>query len=119
MACLLLVNELRRLACAFQGGDINENTLLEKSSAVIGELNQSVAATEQFDIVLPVLGPGRFSPCFWRWFNWWEDHFGQLTVTEIAQFESSSGKQTSGLRQRQTKAHWLNWRDTPAFTLKM
>jgi len=118
MACLVLVEELRRLEGAFHGGDISRDTLSQKSDLVLKALADTVAATERFDIVLPVLGPGQFSPSFWRWFNWWEDHFGRLTIQEMAGIESPRGQQRFAIRGRQPTAHWLNWRDTPAFSLK-
>ena len=118
LACLMLVNELRRLERAFQAGDMNEKVFVKKTEVVLGALAETVAATERFDLVLPVLGHGQFSPCFWRWFNWWEDHFGEMTVNEIGQIERLSMAQKPTVRDHPPKAHWLNWRDTPAFTLR-
>src|SRR5690242_2030891 len=79
ISCLVMVNQLRGLERAFKGGEFNLSAFLDKSNAVLSQLTETVSATERFDIVLPVMDYGQFSPFFWRWFNWWDDYFKGLS----------------------------------------
>src|SRR5882672_6479340 len=83
LACRAMVNELRGLALAFNAQEISKSAFMQSCKGILGQLNAAVDATERFDIVLPVMDYGRFSPFFWRWFNWWDDYFKALTPTEI------------------------------------
>lgn len=117
IACLVMVNQLRGLERAFQEGDIEQKTFYEKAQAVLGQLAEAVAVTERFDIVLPVVGPGQFSPSFWRWFNWWEDYFRGLTQTQIGQIERLGRELSLAVNHYRPKKHWLSCPSTPGFML--
>src|ERR1043166_338444 len=87
MSCCVLVNELRSLERSFTGGEMTKNAFLDRSNKVLGKLNETVDATERFDIMLPVMDYGRFSPFFWRWLHWWDDYFKGFTAGQIVDIE--------------------------------
>jgi hypothetical protein len=62
IACLVMVNQLRGLARGFECGEIAKGSFMENANAVLSHLTETVAATERFDILLPVMGYGQFSP---------------------------------------------------------
>src|SRR5689334_9259609 len=72
MACCGIVDELRGVACAFNAHQISKRLFMAKSKGILARLHDVAEITERFDIVLPVIEYGRFSPFFWRWFNWWD-----------------------------------------------
>jgi hypothetical protein len=114
VVCCVMINELRALQRASHTGDLTQSAFQEKSNAVLDRLGEAVDATQRFDIVLPVLGRGEFSPCFWRWFNWWDDFLRGLTPSQIAEAERRAhepGTLTDDLRPT---GHWLEYRRTPA-----
>jgi hypothetical protein len=115
IACLVMVNQLRLLERAFNGGELSPNAFQSKTHAVLGQLTPAVALTERFDIVTPVMGPGQFSPFFWRWFNWWEDYFGKLTTTEIAEIQRLGRELQVAVNDYRPADHWVRHRNTPAF----
>ena len=117
IACLVMVNQLRGLERAFKGGEFNLNAFLDKSNAVLTQLTDTAAATERFDIVLPVMDYGQFSPFFWRWFNWWDDYFKGLTPPQISLIERLARERGPTLDKYRPLDHWLTYRHTPAFTL--
>lgn len=117
ISCLVMVNQLRGLERAFKGGEFGLNAFLDKSNAVLSQLTETVAATERFDIVLPVMDYGQFSPFFWRWFNWWDDYFKGLSPAQISQIERSARERARNVDDYRPGEHWLSYRHTPAFTL--
>ena len=117
ISCLVMVNQLRGLERAFKGGEFNLSAFLDKSNAVLSQLTETVSATERFDIVLPVMDYGQFSPFFWRWFNWWDDYFKGLSPAQIAHIERLARERTRNVDDHRPQDHWLTYRHTPAFTL--
>ena len=115
--CLVMVNQLRSLERGFKNGEIDRGAFLDKSNAVLGQFNEVVAATERFDIVLPVLDYGQFSPFFWRWFNWWDDYFKGLTPVQIVEIERLAREHPSVVNPHRPEDHWVCYRHAPAFTL--
>jgi len=87
LACLAAINELRCLACAYETGELTRMDFSRRSSAVVSELNALASATERFDIICPVMEFGKFSPFFWRWFNWWNDFLKELRPRQISYLE--------------------------------
>jgi hypothetical protein len=81
MTCCSMVNELRGIERVFRCGEISESVFQERYDALLAQLTEAVAATERFDVVLPVIEDRRFSPFFWRWYNWWDDYLKSLTRT--------------------------------------
>src|SRR3974390_730797 len=118
IACLVMVNQIRGLDRAFQADELSEKAFVEKARALLAQLSETVAATERFDLVLPVLGPGEFSPSFWRWFNWWEDYFRGLTQTQIGQIERLGREMSLAVNRYRPKKHWLSCSHTPPFILQ-
>jgi len=112
-----MVNQLRGLERAFKGCEFNLSAFLDKSNAVLSQLTETVSATERFDIVLPVMDYGQFSPFFSRWFNWLDDYFRALTPAQSAQIERSARERASNVSDFRPQEHWLAYRHTPAFTL--
>jgi hypothetical protein len=117
ISCLGLVNELRGLDVAFKRGELARRDFSEKAHAVLAHLNETVDATERFDIVSPVMGYGQFSPFFWRWFNWWDDYFKGLTLTQINDVAREARERAPTVNSHRPENHWLTHRHTPAFTL--
>ena len=117
IACLGLVNELRGLEAAFKHREFTIHVFRDKSNAVLAHLNETVAATERFDIVMPVMDHGQFSPFFWRWFNWWDDYFKELTLTQIGDIGRQARKGFPTVNEYRPENHWVTYRNTPAFTL--
>jgi hypothetical protein len=117
ISCLVMVNQLRGLERAFKGGEFNLNAFLDKSNAVLSQLTETVSATDRFDIVLPVMDYGQFSPFFWRWFNWWDDYFKGLTPAQISHIERLARERARNVKEFRPLEDWLAYRHTPAFTL--
>src|SRR5205814_6900176 len=83
LACVAAVNQLRCLAAAYEVGDITRISFSRQSTCIVAELSELADATERFDILCPVVEFGKFSPFFWRWFNWWNDFLKDLTARQI------------------------------------
>jgi len=117
LACRGMVEELRGLAYAFAASEISKSTFMNRCKAVLTHLNQAADATERFDIVLPVMDYGRFSPFFWRWFNWWDDYFKELTPRQVGQIERLAREDKPSIKNYRPRADWVQYRHGPAFTL--
>lgn len=117
VACCVLVNELRGLERSLHEGDIPRKSFDEKSKAVLDRLCEAVDATQRFDLVMPVIEPGRFSPFFWSWFNWWDDYLKALTPSEVAEAERRARERGSLIDDLRPKDHWVSYRNTPAICI--
>ena len=117
IACLGLVNELRGLEAAFKRGESTRRDFQDRAKAVLAHLNETVDATERFDIVMPVMGYGQFSPFFWRWFNWWDDYFKGLTLAQICQIARQARERVPAVNDYRPESHWVSYRHAPAITL--
>jgi hypothetical protein len=117
LACLSVVNELRRLAAGYESGEVTRIAFSRRSSVLVGELSDLVGATERFDIVWPVLEFGRFSPFFWRWFNWWNDYLQELTPRQLSLLERTARASGCVCSAHRPKEHWVRYRSAPAFAL--
>ena len=117
IACREMIDELRRLACAFSAQQVTKRVFMLKCKAVVARLNEAADATERFDIVLPVMDYGRFSPFFWRWFNWWDDYLKELTPRQVAHIEWLANRLRPAVEAHRPREHWLHYRHAPAFTL--
>lgn len=116
LACAAAVNELRCLACCYESGELTRVAFSRQSTSVVAELSQVAAATERFDILCPILEFGKFSPFFWRWFNWWNDFLKDLTPRQVSYLVRSSREGTASAARR-PKDDWIRYRHTPAFVL--
>jgi len=117
LACYGMVEELRNLERAFRSSDLNDKGFFEEFNQVLTQLSQIAEATERFDVLLPVMDYGQFSPFFWRWFNWWDDYFRGLSPAQIAHIERLARERTRNVNDYRPEEHWLTYRHTPAFTL--
>jgi hypothetical protein len=117
ITCLGLVNELRGLDVAFRSGELTRRAFSEQAQAVLAHLNQTVEATERFDIVRPAMGYGQFSPSFWRWFNWWDDYLKGLSVTQLGDLARQARERVSTVNEYRPENHWVTYRPTPGFAL--
>ena len=117
IAVSVTINQLRDLGHAFENRKIAKRAFMRKFNRVLAELTETVATTERFDIVLPVMDYGQFSSCFWRWFNWWDDYFKKLTPMQVEEIERLGRERDSTLRDYRPRDHWLSCRHTPAFIL--
>jgi len=117
MTCCAMVNELRALERAFRVGEIAESPFLERYGRVLGQLSGAVAATERFDLVLPVTEERQFSSSFWRWYNWWNDYFKTLTPMQIGEIGRLARERVPDVDERRPDGRWWEYTDTPGFTL--
>ncbi len=117
LVCLGVVNELRGLEAAFKRRELTRRVFLDKAHVALAHLNETVDATERFDIVMPVMGCGQFSPSFWRWFNWWDDYFKGLTLTQLDDLARQARERVQTVDGYRPENHWVTYRNTPAFTL--
>lgn len=119
VACCVMVNELRALERSFQMGDLTPSAFQEKSRKVLDRLSEAAKATQRFDIVMPVVEWGHFSPFFWRWFNWWDDYLKALTPSQVAETERRARERGSLIEDLRPKDHWVSYRNTPAICLEI
>ena len=114
VACCVMVNELRGLERALKAEDIDLAAFEQKSKAVLNRLNEAAQATQRFDVLLPVMEGGQFSPFFWRWFNWWDDYLKALSPSQVAETERHAREHGSLIQQLRPKGNWVAYRDNPA-----
>jgi hypothetical protein len=117
LACLGMVDELRHLERVFRASAMSDQTFFEQFNEILGQLTHVAEATARFDVLLPVMDYGKFSPFFWRWFNWWDDFLQTLTPRQIGQLERLARGRKPTINRRRPREDWLRYRQTPAFTL--
>ena len=117
MVCRAMVEELRSLAGAFNAQEITKRVFMSKCKTVLAQLHEAAEVTERFDIVLPVMDYGQFSPFFWRWFNWWDDYLKELSPRQVAHIQWLANKLKPAIDAHRPGAHWLRYRHAAAFTL--
>ena len=117
LACYGMVEELRNLERAFRENELGDQGFFEEFNEVLSQLTKVVEATDRFDVVWPVMDYGRFSPFFWRWFNWWDDYLRELRPRQLAQIERLARERKPAATQHRPKEDWLWYRHTPAFCL--
>lgn len=109
-----MINELRGLERSLATGEINSNAFQAKSKTLLIRLAEAAEATQRFDVVWPVMSEGRFSPYFWRWFNWWDDYLKGLTPSRVAELERDARERGSLIEDLRPKGHWVRYRSTAA-----
>ena len=117
LACVAAVNQLRALATAYDSGELSRIAFSRRSTGIVADLSELANATERFDIVCPVIEFGRFSPFFWRWYNWWHDFVEDFTPRQINQLELVAQEGRACRTATRPKADWLSYRQTPALAL--
>jgi len=108
-----MINELRGLERSLQAGELTSGAYQEKSGALLVRLGEAAQATERFDIVFPFIARGRFSPFFWRWFNWWDDYLKALTPSRVAEIERRARERGTLIDDLRPRGHWITYRSTP------
>jgi hypothetical protein len=114
VACCVIINELRGLERSMRSGDITDSAFQQKSAALLARLDEAVESTQRFDVVFPVMGHGRFSPFFWRWFNWWDDYLKGLTPSQVAETERRAREGGSLIEDLRPQGNWVRYRNTPS-----
>jgi hypothetical protein len=117
LACLGMIDELRYLERTFRAREMSDQVFFEQFNEILGQLTQVAEATERFDVLWPVMDYGRFSPFFWRWFNWWDDYLQGLTTRQIGHLERLARGRKPTVNRHRPREDWLRHRQTPAFTL--
>jgi|SRR5436190_18649496 len=117
LACLGMIDELRHLERAFRASTMSDREFFEEFNDILCQLAQAADATERFDVVFPVMDYGKFSPFFWRWFNWWDDYLQGLTPRQIGHLERLARARKPTLSRHRPVEDWLRYRQTPAFSL--
>jgi hypothetical protein len=114
VACCVMINELRGLEKGLLTGDITSAIFEVKTDALLDRLGDAAEATQRFDVILPVIAPGQFSPFFWCWFNWWDDYLKSLTPSQVADTERRARDGGSLIEDLRPKGHWIRYRRTAA-----
>jgi len=117
LVCLGSINRLRSLERALSHGELTDQGFFEKFNAVLAQLTLVVGTTERFDVLMPVMDYGCFSPFFWRWFNWWEDYLKGLTAKEIGQIDRLARARKAAVTGYRPDGDWVRYRHTPCFKL--
>jgi hypothetical protein len=117
LACVAAVNQLRALAAQYETGELSRVAFSRRSTVIVADLSELACATERFDIVCPVLEFGKFSPFFWRWYNWWQDFLRDFTPRQVNRLVQLTGKSPQPSRGDHPRSDWLRYRQTPAFAL--
>lgn len=117
LACAAAVNKLRALATAYDSGELTRIAFSRRSTGIVADLSELASATERFDIVCPLTEFGRFSPFFWRWYNWWHDFVADFTPRQINQLVLVTQESRPCRTATRPNADWLCYRQTPAFAL--
>ena len=117
LVCLGLINQLRALEHSFSQGELRDRVFFDKFNALLAQLTSIVEATERFDIVVPVMDYGCFSPFFWRWYNWWDDYLKGLSSKEISQLDRLARGRKSTVEGYRPDGDWTRYRHTPSFRL--
>jgi len=118
-ACLGIIQKVLTLERTFIAGKINRAAFIRRINILFSQLTRTAEATERFDIVMPVTDFGRFSPAFWRWFNWWDDYRKSLTPMEIDQLERLVRKRAKIVNDHRPAGDWQTYRQTPPFRLEI
>ena len=109
-----MINELRGFERSLATGEISAAVFQERSKSLLIRLAEAAEATQRFDVVCPVMPEGRFSPYFWRWFNWWDDYLKALTPSRVAEMEQHARERASLIADLRPRGHWLRYRSTAA-----
>jgi hypothetical protein len=117
LACLGMIDELRYLERTFRAREMSDQTFFEQFNEILGQLTQVAEATDRFDVLWPVMDYGKYSPFFWRWFNWWDDYLQGLTPRQIGHLERLARHRKSTVSRHRPREDWLRYRQTPAFTI--
>ena len=118
-ACHGIIQRVLTLEWVFKAGRIDEAEFSHRINNLLWQLTRMAEATQRFDIVLPVTEFGRFSPSFWRWFNWWNDYRKSLTPTKINHLERLAQERATALNHHRPMGDWLRYRQTPAIKLEI
>jgi hypothetical protein len=117
MACFGLVNELKVLNDFRRKDCISEREFDNRFNGVLSTFSLVADATWRFDLLLPVLDYGKFSTCFWRWFNWWDDYIKTLPPMQLSHVEWLAKVCSHDVDQFRPSGDWINHRGDPAFTI--
>jgi hypothetical protein len=114
VACCVMINELRGFERSLATGEITSAIFQERSKSLLIRLAEAADATQRFDVVCPVMAEARFSPFFWRWFNWWDDFLKALTPSRVAEMEQHARERGALIEDLRPRGHWLQYRSTAA-----
>lgn len=117
LACIGLVDNLRCLESELKERKIASEGFRKGFNVVLAQLTRTAEAAQRFDIVLPVMDYGQFSPFFWSWFNWWKDYLEGLTPRQAGHLVWLAREKRPSLKNHRPKGDWLSYRRTPAFAL--
>lgn len=117
MACFGLVNELKVLHKWRERGDLTERDFDNRFNCALSTFSLVADATWRFDLLLPVMGYAKFSTCFWRWFNWWDDYIKAQPPMQLAHIEWLAKVCSHDVDQFRPAGDWLEHRSDPAFTI--
>jgi len=118
-ACLGIIQNVVTLKRKFIARKINRASFIRRINILFSQLMRTAEATERFDIVMPVTDFGRFSPAFWRWFNWWDDYRKSLTPKELDQLERLAQRRARTINDYRPEGDWQTYCQTPPFRFEI
>ena len=117
LACLGMIDELRLLERSFKASAMSDQTFFEQFNEILSQLTRAAEATERFDVLWPVMDYGKFSPFFWRWFNWWDDYFQRTGTLSPGQTAKLNKEVDLGTTSHRPQGDWIGYRETPALRI--
>lgn len=117
MCCFGGVNELKALNASIKDGKISQKDFEASFNMALRQFCNVAEATVRFDIIWPVFSYGRFSPFFWRWYNWWDDYLCKLNVMQMSHVRWLASERSPEVEKFRPPGSWIDYRQNPAFTV--
>ena len=111
-ACSHVVDQVAIARAEASSGKQGASRCEERARLLAFQLWGLAAATQRFDIIVPLTSEGDFSPYFWRWFNWWTDYREGLSPEELDQVHGLLEAFDPAALEYRPPGDWLNHRST-------
>ena len=117
-ACRHIVEQVLAARGALNTGEMDTSRYGVRLTPLLAQLRGLGAATQRFDIVLPLISETAFSPFFWRWYNWWFDYRQSLTSEDLDRVHRLQDAFDPAALEYRPPGHWLGHRATPPLDSK-
>jgi hypothetical protein len=117
LVCYSMRNSLLELEHSHNEGLAPPEEFFSRFNMILAQFTETAEATYRFDIVLPVMALGMFSPSFWRWFHWWDSYLEGLTHRERVRLERLAMDRLPGIDSYRPPGDWSNCSCLPAFKI--
>ena len=118
-ACLGIIQKVLTLERTFHSPENQPSRIYSSNQRPVFPTHAHGGSHGAIDIVMPVTDFGRFSPAFWRWFNWWDDYRRSLTPTEIDRLERLAQTRAPTINDYRPEGDWQTYRQAPPFRLEI